>query len=95
MEIHNGDIIRFNNDRVRDWIAIESVRCHNKELKKKKDKRCFYLFGGLWYDGDATTDKPYGKCAGMLESGMLNNITIVGNINNKEDYDKYLKKERL
>lgn len=95
MEIHNGDIIRFNNDKGRDWIAITQSRCYNKELKRSKNKKCFHLFGGLWYNGDATTDKPYGKYAGILDAGMLNNLTIVGNINNKEDYEKYLKYERI
>lgn len=95
MEIKNGDIIRLKNDKTRDWVAIEPKKCFNKFLKKKKNKNYFHLFGGLWYNGDATTDKPYGKYAGILDDSMIQDVTVVGNIENKEDYEKYKETERL
>lgn len=99
IEIHNGDIIRFNNDTSRDWVAIHYSNCDAENItrfnKNVKDNTGFYLFGGLWYDGGANTSKPYGKSNGQLKRGMFGNIIIVGNINNKQDYEKYIKDERL
>lgn len=98
-EIHNGDIIRFKNDISRDWVAIHYSKCDSEDIsryrKHIKDNTGFYLFGGLWYDGDVNTSKPYGKSNGQLKRGMFSNILVVGNINNKEDYGKYIKDERL
>lgn len=93
VEITNGDIIRFYSDNVRDWVAIHYTNC-NDVLKRKynkniKDQTGFYLFGFPLSDGDASTDKPYCKYAGMLKRGMLPNMRIVGNINNKRDFENY------
>lgn len=91
-EIKNGDIIKFNNDNVRCWVAIHISKLDKfmfKINKNVKDNTEFYLFGGLWYEGDCLTGEPYGKCVGNLRRGMFNNISIVGNIANKEDYLKY------
>lgn len=42
-------------------------------------------------------DKPEidGKCYGELEVGHFNHATIVGNITNKEDFERYKKAERI
>lgn len=99
MEIKNGDIVRLHSDDTRDWVAIYHTNCdmskREKFNKNIKDHTGFYLFGGLWYDGDVLTDKPYGKCAGQLRRGAWNNITVVGNIANKEDLEKYKRNERI
>lgn len=99
MEIHNGDIIRLSSDNTRDWVAIYHTNCdmskREKFNKNVKDHTGFYLFGGLWYEGDALTDKPYGKCIEQLRRGAWNNITIVGNIANKADFEKYKRDERI
>lgn len=100
-EIKNGDIIRFKNDNTRDWVAIHHTMCKNSNLlqsynKNIKDNTGFYLFGGLWYEGNPLTSNPYGKTLGHLKRGMFNNIVaIVGNISNKDDYYKYLKFEKI
>lgn len=92
-EITNGDIIRLSHDNDRDWVAIHHSRCSDKHSYKTrkhvKDDTGFYLFSGLWYEGDVTTDAPYGKCAGKLTRGMFAHISVVGNIQNKNDYKKY------
>lgn len=92
IEINNGDIIKFNNDNTRCWVAIHINNLDKKFFrinKNIKDNTEFYLFGGLWYEGDCLTNIPYGKCIGILKRGMFNNISIVGNITNKTDYLKY------
>lgn len=98
MEIHNGDIIKFNNDNCRYWIAIDKNKCNDKFIYKTnkniKDDTGFYLFGGLWYEGDPLTNAPYGKCKGKLKRGMFNNISIIGNIINNDDYIKYINSEK-
>lgn len=55
----------------------------------------YFLFGGLWYEGDALTSKPYGKFGGRLTKGMYPNIEVVGNIANPQDYKKYKEKEKI
>ena len=99
MEIRNGDIIRLSSDNTRDWVAIHytrcDMRCREQYRKNVKDQTGFYLFGGLWYDGDPMTDRPYGKCAGHLRRGMFANIVVVGNISNKTDLENYKRTERL
>ena len=91
--IKAGDIIRLDSDNVRDWVAIPYLA--KIARKKTFNHTGFLLCGGLWYDGDALTAKPYGKCYGELEVGHFNHATIVGNITNKEDYERYKKTERL
>lgn len=98
-QIENGTIIRLKNSTGRDWVCIH-YSCLTPEYrdwyrynKHIKNNTGFFLFGGLWNEGDALTNKPYCKHYGMLERGMFNNIEIVGHI--KKDYEKYLKGERL
>lgn len=56
-----------------------SVR--EKYRKNVKDHTGFYLFAGLWYDGDPLTSKPYGKCREHLKRGMAAQIEgIAGHI---------------
>lgn len=89
--IKAGDIIRLDKNNVRDWVAIPV-----KQPKKHKPNCTgFVLYGGLWYDGDALTAKTYGKCYGELEVGHFNHATIVGNITNKDDFERYKKTGRL
>lgn len=97
IEIHNGDIIRLKNDPTRDWVAISHKNCNMKYNKNIKDNTGYFLFGGLWYEdeGGYLTDKAYGKCIGGLTRGMFNNIEVVGNISNKNDYQSYKKNERI
>lgn len=99
-EINNGDIIRFDNDKCRDWVAIHYNNIGDKRYYKKfnkniKDNTAFYLFGMCLGEGDALTDKPYYKYAGVLKRGMFANMKIVGNISNKNDYRQYKAKERI
>ena len=91
-EIKAGDIIRLDSDNVRDWVAIPVRQQPNKH---KSNCTGFVLYGGFWYDGDALTAKPYGKCYGELEVGHFNHATIVGNITNKKYFEQYKKTERL
>lgn len=51
------------------------------------DHTGYYLFSGIWYEGDILTDKPYGKCIEQLRRGMFPNIEIVGNI--IKDFEKF------
>lgn len=98
MEIRNGDIIRLSSDETRDWVAIHCTKCekHYQRFNRNiKDNTGYYLFGGLWYSGNALTSEPYGKCAGMLKRGMFAHITIVGNISNSSDYHKYIANEKV
>ena len=99
LEIKNGDIIRFKNDNVRDWVALHytcgELRRREKFNKNVKDNTGYYLFGGLWYEGNALTDKPYGKCKGMLKRGTFADIEIVGNISNRDYYLQYKKYEKI
>ena len=99
LEVQNGDIIRFKNDNVRDWVALHytcgELRRREKFNKNVKDNTGYYLFGGLWYEGNALTDKPYGKCMGILKRGMFADIEIVGNISNRDDYLQYKKCEKI
>lgn len=97
-QITNGSTIRLKNDNNRDWVCIHHSKCDMsyrlKHNKNNKNHTGFYLFGGLWYDGDPLTDKPYGKCIERLEMGMFNNIEgIVGHISN--DLIKYRDLGRL
>lgn len=98
--ITNGSIIRLKNDNTRDWVCIHYTNCnmsHRAKFNKNiKNHTGYYLFGGLWNEGNALTDKPYCKCIERLEKGMLNNIdSIVGHISNNSDYAKYKEFERL
>lgn len=99
LDLHNGEIIRINSDGVRDWVVISEDRIKSSDIahgkKGSTNYTCFHLFGGLWYDGDPTTDEPYGKYAGILDDSMIHEVTVVGNIENKEDYEKYKETERL
>ena len=96
-QIENGTIIRLKNYDGRDWVCIHYTKCNMhhriKHDKHNKNHTGFYLFGGLWKEGDALTDEPYCKCLERLERGMLNNVEIVGHI--KKDYEKYLNDERM
>ena len=97
-EITNGSIIRLKNDNSRDWVCIHYTNCDMKNRmkhnKNNKNHTGFYLFGGLWYDGNPLTDKPYGKCIERLERGMSNNIdSIVGHIST--NFKEYRESERL
>jgi hypothetical protein len=47
------------------------------------------ILEGLWYEGNPLTSNPYGKIAGQLTMGVLNNIIIVGDINIKSDLELY------
>lgn len=99
LEIKNGDIIRLSHDKLRDWVAIHHSRCYSESIEKYnknvKDNTGYYLFSGLWYEGDASTNKPYGKCIGQLKRGMFADISVVGSIYNKDDYERYKRHERL
>lgn len=100
LEINNGDIIRFDNDKCRDYVAIHysnivDIGSYEKFNKNIKDHTGFYLFGMCLGEGDALTDRPYCEYAGMLKRGMFNNMKIVGNISNKSDYIQYKKTERI
>lgn len=98
MEIRNGDIIRLSSDETRDWVAIHYTKCEKEKQRFNrniKDNTGYYLFGGLWYNGNALTSEPYGKCAGMLKRGMFAHITIVGNISNPTDYRRYIANEKV
>jgi len=97
-KITNGTIIRLNNDNTRDWVCIHHSNCdmeHREKMRKNnKNQTGFYLFGGLWYDGDPLTSKPYGKCIEHLEKGMANNIFgIVGHIS--KDFEVYKLMQRI
>ena len=55
-----------------NWVAIHYSKCDYEDIshyrKHIKDNTGFYLFfGGLWYEGDANTSKPYGKSNGQLK----------------------------
>lgn len=97
INIFNGDIVRLDFDDTRDWVAIHHTKCKevNAEPYRKniKDHTGFYLFSGLWNEGDALSSEPYGKCKGMLKRGMFPHVQIVGNIS--KDYIQYRKNERL
>lgn len=100
MEIKNGDIIRLRNDNYRDLVAIHWTKCDNKwnyrPRKGVKDDTGFILVGEIVHEtGDALTSIPYEYCIGKLTRGMFNNIEIVGNMSNKEDYFKYKHSERI
>lgn len=94
MEIRHGDIIRFKKGKNwRYWVAIHHSKCdmshrirHNKH---NKNHTGFYLFSGLWYEGDIMTSDPYGKCIERLERGMFGNIEIVGNMESSNYADIY------
>ena len=97
-KISNGSIIRLKNDSNRDWVCIHYSKCDMdyrlKHNKNNKNHTGYYLFGGLWYDGDPLTDKPYGKCLERLERGMFNNIeSVVGHIS--VDFNEYRCSGRL
>lgn len=97
-EIKNGDIIRFASDNSRDWVVIHRSVCHKEVLQQfstTNDCTPYYLFGGLWYEGNALTSQPYGKCIGPLKKGMSPYIAVVGHILKKEDYERYKKFERM
>lgn len=91
--LHTGVVIRFKNDEVRDWILIHQDDCGELSIPFSRSRSSNYLpfmiLGGLWYEGDPLTSKPYGKIAGQLTMGALNNIIIVGDINNSSDLDLY------
>lgn len=92
-QISNGSIIRLKNDPVRDWVCIHYTKCdmsnRAKHNKNSKNHTGYYLFSGLWYDGNPLTDKPYGKCIERLERGMFNNIEcIVGHISDSKDIER-------
>lgn len=99
LDLHNGEIIRINSDGVRDWVVISEDRIKSSDITHGKKGSAnytrFHLFGGLWYEGDPTTDEPYGKYGGPITKGMLGEISIVGNINCQQDYEDYIKGERL
>ena len=86
-----GDIIHLDSDNARDWVAI---RIQTKR-KHSKNYTGFGLYSGLWYEGNVLTNDPYGKYAGELTVGHFNHATIVGNITNKGDFERYKKTERL
>lgn len=84
IEINNGDIIQFKNENnSRYWVAIHHSKCNMDNA----DHTGYYLFSGIWYEGDILTDKPYGKCIEQLRRGMFPNIEIVGNI--IKDFEKF------
>lgn len=91
LQINNGDIIKLKNDDNRYWVAIYHTNCNmDNRVKFRKniaDNTGYYLFSGIWYEGDILTDKPYGKCIEQLKKGMFPNISIVGNISN--DLEKF------
>lgn len=92
IEINNGDIIQFKNENnSRYWVAIHHSKCNmdNREKFRRNiaDHTGYYLFSGIWYEGDILTDKPYGKCIEQLRKGMFPNIEIVGNI--IKDFEKF------
>lgn len=88
MEVLNGTIVRIKTQE-RYWVCIHHTRCDMDERprhnKHNKNHTGFYLFSGLWYDGDVLTDKPYGKCLERLERGMFPEIEIMGHIST--DYE--------
>ena len=97
-QIQNGSIIRLESDTNRDWVCIHHSKCDlswRKTLKKNnKNQTGFYLFGGLWSEGDPLTGDPYGKCIEHLERGMSENIEgVVGHIST--DYEEYRNFERI
>jgi len=97
-QIENGSIIRLKSDKNRDWVCIHHSKCDlswRKKLKKNnKNQTGFYLFGGLWGEGDPLTSDPYGKCIEHLERGMSENIEgIVGHIST--NYEEYRNFERI
>lgn len=91
--LHTGLVIRFKNDSVRDWILIHQSDCSELSIPFSKSGSNNYLpymiLGGLWYEGNPLTSNPYGKIAGQLTMGALNNIIIVGDINIKSDLELY------
>ncbi len=94
MNISNGDIVRFKQgNNWRDWVAIHYSNCNMsarvRHNKHNKNHTGFYLFSGLWYEGDIMTSEPYGKCIERLEKGMFPNIEIIGNIGNSLKYNLY------
>lgn len=84
-KISNGSIVRLKSDNDRDRVCIHYTHY--------KNHTGYYLFGGLWYDGDALTCEPYGKCIERLERGMFPDIEIVGHI--KDCYENYKKNGRI
>ena len=93
MEIQNGDIIRLKSDNCRDWVAIHYSNCNMrnriKHNKYNKNHTGFYLFSGLWYEGDVLTSEPYGKCIERLGRGMFPNIEVIGNIGDSLKFNLY------
>lgn len=96
IEIKNGDIIRFKNDSLlegRDWVAIHYTNCdmrkRRKHNKHNRNHTGYYLFSGLWYEGNILSDAPYGKCIERLEAGMFSNIKIVGNVSDNVKHNIY------
>lgn len=86
-KVENGTIVSISG---RQWVCIHHSKCdmalRDKFRKNIKDHTGFYLFGGLWYEGDPLTDKPYGKCREQLKRGMLPEIEgIVGHISKDAD----------
>lgn len=96
-KIENGTIVRFKNDDTRDWVCIHHTKCdmsfREKCRKNVKDHTGFYLFGGLWGDGDPLTGDPYGKCKEQLKIGMFNALSIVGHIS--KDLEAYKTNGRI
>lgn len=93
-EVKNGDIIRLKNDPQRDWVCIHYSKCDMSHRERHNDNipnhTGFYLFSGLWYEGDPQTGDPYGKCIEHLEVGMRDNIErIVGSVLNKVDLELF------
>lgn len=102
MKLTTENIIRFDFDDTRVWIAIhykyveDSVlRCQEKIRKHVKDQTGYFLFGLPAGDRDYLASNPYRKCAGILHRGHFANMSIVGNISNPEDRKKYKQQERI
>jgi hypothetical protein len=81
--IKHGDIIEFKNSG-EQWICLHHSTIDMSEMERYrpnvKDHTGFYLFRGLWYEGNLLTDKPYGKCRGQLRVGNFPDIKVVGNL---------------
>lgn len=101
-DIKDGDIIRFHNDNIRDWVAIHYTHLHDdtsfyeKYRKNIKNHTGYYLFGSLNTNySDVLNPDSYNKYKGQLEIGHFNNICIVGNITNIKNQKEYNDKERI
>lgn len=96
--IHCGTIIRMKNDNIRDWVLTHTDKINLDILtpiKRGSNYLPYVILGDMYYDGDPMTDIPYCKCAGQLTKGALNNIKIVGDINNKNDFNDYKLHQKL